>query len=202
MADESIRSEPASLAKAAAQDDQEDRAAVSLRVLNVPAPMPATVDNANETVIDGQFHPEWGFLAPRRNFLGTIRVVLIASAIGALSGGGIVLWMEGGAPEDTGSVAARTLVPPRVEAPDKSSETTSSVLPPQQQRELPLEASELKTAETTHANREGETARSELDANLPTRRPLVQVETAEPRDYAPDASNGELGAKGSKKSAG
>jgi hypothetical protein len=38
MADESIRSEPASLAKAAAQDDQEDRAApplaVGLRVID------------------------------------------------------------------------------------------------------------------------------------------------------------------------
>jgi hypothetical protein len=123
--------------------------------------------------------------------------VLIASAIGALSGGGIVLWMEGGAPEDTGSVAARTLVPPRVEAP-KPSETASTVLPPQQQRELPLEASEPKTAETTHANREGETARSELDANFPARQPSVQVQTAEPRDHAPDASNGERGATGSK----
>src|SRR4029079_5800665 len=46
MADESIRSEePASLAKAAAQDHY-------LRVVNVPAPVPATVDSANETVID------------------------------------------------------------------------------------------------------------------------------------------------------
>ena len=56
MADESIRSEPASLAKAAAQDDQEDRAApplaVGLRVIDVPAPALATVDSANETVID------------------------------------------------------------------------------------------------------------------------------------------------------
>jgi hypothetical protein len=332
MADESIRSEPASLAKAAAQDDQEDRAAPpgGLRVIDVPAPVPATVNSANESVFDildaipegssvsfsadqlafllsadeatrpaseaharverfasacgcsflfprqagtgtftkdkripktailagsaeylappqakpahfldtivpplltrrirklppdaasspanshlqwrssrrfdelveRQFHPEWGFLAPRGNFLGTLRVVLIASAIGALSGGGIVLWMVGGAREDTGSVAARTLVPPEVEARDKSSETTSTVLPPQPQRELPLEASELKTPETTHANREGETARSELDANLPARRPnAVQVETAEPRDHAPDASNGELGATGSK----
>ena len=149
--------------------------------------------------LERQFHPEWGFLAPRRNFLGTLRIVLIASAIGALSGGGIVLWMVGGARENTGSVAARTLVPPEVEAPDKSSETTSTVLPPQPQRELPLEASELKTPETTHANREGETARSELDANLPARRPnSVQVETAELRDHAPDASNGELGATGSR----
>jgi hypothetical protein len=144
-----------------------------------------------------QFHPEWGFLAPRRNFLGTIRVALIASAVGALSGGGIVLWMEGGAPEDTGSVAARMLVAPRVEAADKSSETASTVLPPQQQRELPLEASELKTAETTHANRE-ETARSELDANFPARQPSVQVQTAEPDDHASDASNSERGATGSK----
>jgi hypothetical protein len=44
------------LAKAAAQDDQEDRAApplaVSLRVIDVPAPALATVDSANETVID------------------------------------------------------------------------------------------------------------------------------------------------------
>jgi hypothetical protein len=334
MADESIRSEPAFLAKAAAQDDQEDRAAppapaVSLRVVDVPAPVPATVDSANETVSDvldaipegssvsfsadqlafllsageairpaseaharverfaracgcsflfrhqagtgiftkdkgtpktavragtteylaapqaklahflnitivpplltrwvrklppdavssaansnlqwrssrrsdeleRQFHPEWGFLAPRRNFLGTLRVVLIASAIGALSGGGIVLWMEGGAPADTGSVAARTLVPPEVEARDKSSETTSSVLPAQRQRELPLEASKLNTPETTQPIREGEAARSEMDANPPARRPnAVQVETAERRDHAPE-SNGELGATGSK----
>jgi hypothetical protein len=56
MADESIRSEPASLAKAAAQDDQEDRAAppalaLGLRVIDVPAPVPATVNSANESFL-------------------------------------------------------------------------------------------------------------------------------------------------------
>ena len=83
--------------------------------------------------LERQFHPEWGFLAPRRSFLGTFRVVLIASAIGALSGGGTVLWMKGGATDATESVAARTLAPPEVEAFAKPSEATSSGLPPQQQ---------------------------------------------------------------------
>jgi hypothetical protein len=140
--------------------------------------------------LERKFHPEWGFLAPRRSLRGTFRVVLIASAIGALSGGGTVLWMKGGATDASESVAARTLAPPEVEAYAKPSEATSSGLPLQQQ--IPLEASEPNTPQTSAANRQGETAGPEADANLPARQPnAVQVE--KPRDHAPGAGDAELG---------
>ena len=303
MADESIPPAPASLANAAAQDDQEDRAApaptLGLGIIEVPAAVATTVNSANQTAVDileaipegssvtfsadqlafllstderigpvseaharvehfaracgcsvlfGQqagtgtftkekrtpktalragttdclapqtnilpalltsslqsrangrfdelerkFHPEWGFLAPRRSFLGTIGIVLIASAIGALSGGGTVLWMKGGATDATESVAARTLVPPEVEARAKPLEATSSGLPPSQQQ-IPLEASEPNTPQTSAANRKGETAGPEADANLLAQQPnAVQVETTEPREHAPGAGDAELG---------
>jgi hypothetical protein len=144
--------------------------------------------------LERKFHPEWGFLAPRRSFLSTFRVVLIASAIGALSGGGTVLWMKGGATDATESVAARTLAPPQVEVFAKPSEATSSGLPPQQQ--IPLEASEPSTPQTSAANREGGTAGPEVDANPPARQPnAVQVESLEPRDHAPDAELGSVASR-------
>ena len=37
------------------------------------------------------FHPEWGCLAPAPSFLRTIRTVLVATAVGATAGGGVVL---------------------------------------------------------------------------------------------------------------
>jgi hypothetical protein len=144
--------------------------------------------------LERQFHPEWGFLAPRRSFLGTFRVVLIASAIDALSGGGTVLWVKGGAPDVTESVAARTLVPPEVEARAKPSEATSSALPHQQQ--IPLEASELNTPQTSFASREGATAGPEADANLPARQPnAVRVETIVPRDHGLGVGDGTVGSR-------
>jgi hypothetical protein len=147
--------------------------------------------------LERKFHPEWGFLAPRRSFRGTFRVVLIASAIGALSGGGTVLWMKGGATDATESVAARTLAPPEVEVFAKPSEATSSGLPPQQH--IPLEASEPNTPQTSAANRQGDTAGPEADATLPARQPnAVQVESPEPRDHAPGAGEAELGSVASR----
>ena len=41
------------------------------------------------------FHPEWGCLAPAPSFLRTMRTVLVATAIGATAGGGVVLSLVG-----------------------------------------------------------------------------------------------------------
>ena len=56
----------------------------------------------------GNFHPEWGYLAPAPNFVRTARVVLVATAIGATAGAGVVFSLVGRADTET-SVAARTL---------------------------------------------------------------------------------------------
>jgi len=39
----------------------------------------------------GNFNPEWGYLAPASSFARTARVVLVATAIGATAGAGVVL---------------------------------------------------------------------------------------------------------------
>ncbi len=39
----------------------------------------------------GNFSSEWGYLAPAPSFLRTARVVLVATAIGATAGAGVVL---------------------------------------------------------------------------------------------------------------
>lgn len=37
------------------------------------------------------FHPEWGYLAPAPSFMRTARIVLVATAVGATAGAGVVL---------------------------------------------------------------------------------------------------------------
>lgn len=59
----------------------------------------------------GNFHPEWGYLSPAPSFVRTARVVLVAAAIGATTGAGVVFSLVGRADTET-SVAARTLARP------------------------------------------------------------------------------------------
>lgn len=39
----------------------------------------------------GNFHPEWGYLAPAPSFVRTLRIVLVATAIGATAGAAVVV---------------------------------------------------------------------------------------------------------------
>jgi hypothetical protein len=39
----------------------------------------------------GNFNPEWGYLAPAPSFMRTARIVLVATAVGATAGAGVVL---------------------------------------------------------------------------------------------------------------
>jgi hypothetical protein len=61
----------------------------------------------------GNFHPEWGYLAPAPSFLRTLRIAVVATAVGATAGAGVVVSLVGRptAPDfgDT-SIAARALV--------------------------------------------------------------------------------------------
>lgn len=58
------------------------------------------------------FNPEWGYLAPAPSFLRTARVALVAAAIGATSGAGVVFSLMDRPAADESSIAARTLVRP------------------------------------------------------------------------------------------
>ncbi len=39
----------------------------------------------------GNFHPEWGYLAPTPSFVRTLRIALVAMAVGATAGAGVVV---------------------------------------------------------------------------------------------------------------
>ena len=38
---------------------------------------------------NASFHPEWGYLAPAPSFIRTVRMVFIATAVGAAVGAGV-----------------------------------------------------------------------------------------------------------------
>ena len=69
-------------------------------------------------------HPEWGFLAPPPSFSRTLRIVVIATIVGATAGSGVILSLADRAPAQT-SVAADTLVAPTT-APQPASPTMLS----------------------------------------------------------------------------
>jgi hypothetical protein len=57
------------------------------------------------------WHPEWGFLAPAPSFIRAVRIVLVATAVGATIGASVVLSLVDSS-GDQPSVAERTLVRP------------------------------------------------------------------------------------------
>jgi hypothetical protein len=57
------------------------------------------------------FHSEWGYPTPTPSFIRTTRIVLLATAIGATAGGGVVLSLVDSSDSQT-SMAAHTLAPP------------------------------------------------------------------------------------------
>jgi hypothetical protein len=59
----------------------------------------------------GNFHPEWGYLAPAPSFVRTVRIVMVAAAIGAIAGAAVVFSLVD-RPAAEESVAARTLADP------------------------------------------------------------------------------------------
>ena len=57
----------------------------------------------------GNFHPEWGYLAPSSSFIRTARTALFAVVVGGIAGAAVVLPLVE-RPAGESSVAARTLV--------------------------------------------------------------------------------------------
>src|ERR1700722_10610390 len=60
----------------------------------------------------GNFNPEWGYLAPAPSFMRTARIVVVATAIGATAGAGVVLTLAGSGnnPGQQAAVTEKSLV--------------------------------------------------------------------------------------------
>ena len=94
----------------------------------------------------GNFHPEWGYLAPAPDFIRTARVVLVATAIGVAAGAGVTFSLVAYPTTET-SVSARTLVNEVATACATSAELTSGQSPTQRQsRSSAVVASQLADA--------------------------------------------------------
>jgi hypothetical protein len=111
------------------------------------------------------FHPVWGCLAPAPSFLRTVRRVLVATAVGATAGGGVVLSLVGHSAGQT-SVAERTLV--------RSNAVSMSLNAPQTAQ---LNVQTINRRVSTEAARADgqveESARNELNASSPVRQAVV-----------------------------
>jgi hypothetical protein len=76
----------------------------------------------------GNFSPEWGYLAPAPSTLRTVRVVLVATAIGATAGAGVVLSLidRPAGDVDRVAVAAHAIVTSAQAAPAMESPKVST----------------------------------------------------------------------------
>ena len=97
------------------------------------------------------FHPEWGCLAPAPSLLRTMRIVLVATAVGATGGGGVVLSLVGHSAAQT-SVAERTLVRPIPAAPipiaPQTTQLTAETLNQTEAREVSLDDGQVDSSPT------------------------------------------------------
>jgi hypothetical protein len=112
------------------------------------------------------FHPEWGCLAPAPSFLRTMRTVLVATAVGATAGGGVVLSLVGHSAGQT-SVAERTLVRPIPAVSTSVSAPLTAQLNPQ-----PLNQRESTEVSLDEGQVDG-SAMNELSANSSARLAVV-----------------------------
>jgi hypothetical protein len=79
----------------------------------------------------GNFHPEWGYLAPAPNFMRTARVVVVATAIGATAGAAVVLSLaERSAPGAVADAGKTLVVVHSLVQPAEAAATPSPVIAP------------------------------------------------------------------------
>lgn len=74
----------------------------------------------------GNFHPEWGYLAPAPSFVRTIRIALVATAIGAVAGAAVVVSLVERPGSNDNTIAAHALL---TRAPVISSVTPQTTAP-------------------------------------------------------------------------
>lgn len=91
------------------------------------------------------FNPEWGYLAPAPNFMRTLRIVMVAAAVGATGGAAVVFSLIDRQTAEV-SVAARTMA---ADAPSASVAAVAPVLPPVASQAMRPVASELGVMTTS-----------------------------------------------------
>jgi hypothetical protein len=142
--------------------------------------------------VRGEFHPEWGYLAPAPSFVHRARVVLVATVVGATVGAGVVFSRVSHTATET-SVAARTLVGP------VGATSARGTKPAQVAQTNPPLRTEKQPGPTSELNGQGvDVATSESSASSTTRAPegAAALAKASPVASAPCAVSSRQGARG------
>jgi hypothetical protein len=129
--------------------------------------------------VRGEFHPEWGYLAPAPSLVHRARVVLVATAVGAIVGAGVVFSRVSHTATET-SVSARTLVGP-VGATSARGTTPAQVAqtnPPWRTEKQPGPASEAVDVATSDPSASSTTRTLEGAADLAKASPAASGPTA------------------------
>jgi hypothetical protein len=136
----------------------------------------------------GNFNPEWGYLAPAPGFLRTVRIALVAAAVGASAGGAVVFSLIERPVAET-SVAARTLVQPSGSVPDlitaKAPEPTAQ---PGQLTQPLVRAASAAAAESSKSSTAQAPASIAALAEMPAAADAPPPSAANGTAQAPDAS--------------
>jgi hypothetical protein len=75
------------------------------------------------------FNPEWGYLSPAPGFMRTVRIAVVAAAVGAIAGGGVVISLVVRPDAEEASIAARTLIEPDGALPPPVAVVPSQIMP-------------------------------------------------------------------------
>lgn len=84
----------------------------------------------------GNFNPEWGYLAPAPSFVRTVRIAVVAAAVGATAGAAVGFSLVD-RPVAEGSVAARTLARPTDSAAARTASRTVQLQVPTRAAQAP-----------------------------------------------------------------
>ena len=136
----------------------------------------------------GNFHPEWGYLAPAPSFMRTVRIALVATAIGATAGAVVVVSLveRPGSNDDNSSIAAHALVTsapviaaPAAAAPAKTAASAPSRSTAQQQRPPISAAPAAAVIATPIPSLVATASKPEIDASVPAPMPTTATGPAE-----------------------
>jgi hypothetical protein len=133
------------------------------------------------------FNPEWGYLAPAPRFMRTLRIAVVAAAVGASAGGAAVFSLIGRPAAEETSVAARTLARPddTISALARPTDAVSALKAPQAQVPQPA-AAESKTRSTSQ---EPTSSAALAEAPLATDAAATSIATNDPvATLVPDAT--------------
>ncbi len=140
----------------------------------------------------GNFHPEWGYLAPAPSFVRSLRTVLVAAAVGGIASAAVVLSLverPTAAPDPNTPVVARTVV--RQAGPPMK----SAAIAPQPQIQIPPAALDVSPVPSEQPQAQAPVAATHNASIVPSPAPTRPLDTSKVDTSKVDTSKNEESAR-------